>query len=134
MNPAKPHVLVVDDEKVVRDNLKAYLEDEGFTVIAAENGEEALELVDREQFDVAIVDMRLPGIDGNAFILRAHQLCPSLNFLIHTGSSSYSIPQNLFRIGISETAVFRKPVLDMNRMIEAVLACSRHSAEVIDEP
>lgn len=123
MENAALRVLVVDDERTVRENLKAYLEDEGFLVRTAESGEAALALLTGEAFEVAIVDMRLPGIDGNAFILQAHQRCPELRFLIHTGSSSYSIPQSLHEIGLAETSVFRKPIVDMNRMIEAMLAC-----------
>jgi len=59
---------------MVRINLEDFLEDEGFEVESAGNGEAGLELVDRCRFDVAVVDMRLPGIDGNAFIKEAKKM------------------------------------------------------------
>ena len=81
-------VLIVDDEEMVRENLEAYLEDEGFRIVTASSGEAALELLADINPDVGIIDMRLPGLSGNDFILRAHALRPHLRYLIHTGSTN----------------------------------------------
>jgi len=96
-------VLVVDDELAVRDNLAAYLEDEGMRVGQAESGEEAVELVKGDRsFEICIMDMRLPGMDGNTCILALHTLQPDLRFLVHTGSANYSPPPALRDIGVSD--------------------------------
>ena len=57
-------ILVVDDERHIVDLLRLYLEKEGFGVIAAHDGEEALALHDRHQPDLVILDLMLPKLDG----------------------------------------------------------------------
>lgn len=117
---AAPVVLVVDDEEMVRENLGAYLDDEGFTVLLAESGEQGLALLGQRHCDVAVVDMRLPGINGNKFIQEANAQNPGLRFLIHTGSLNYSPPAEFSRLGLSSGSVFIKPVPDMAVIAEAI--------------
>jgi CheY-like chemotaxis protein len=59
------------------------------------------------------MDMRLPDMDGNSAIRTLHRLYPDMAFLIHTGSSSYSLPEDLRALGLDEGRVFRKPLNDM---------------------
>jgi DNA-binding NtrC family response regulator len=62
---SKPsRILVVDDEFSVRDSLQSWFRKDGYDVQAASNGEEALKALDGARFDVAVVDIRMPGIDG----------------------------------------------------------------------
>ncbi len=113
-------ILIVDDEEHLQENLVAYLEDEGYTVVTAGDGETGLERVRNQKLDIGIIDMRLPGMDGNAFINRAHEIQPDMKFLIHTGSMTYTIPRSLIDIGIVNDQVFLKPVIDMNLMTSAI--------------
>jgi len=117
-------ILIVDDEDLVRENLAAYCEDEGFDVISADSGEKALELLKNHRFDIGIIDMRLPGIDGNAVIHQAHLINARMKFLIHTGSTNYSLPQELINIGLSPGHVLRKPISDMDRLLEKIIEIS----------
>ena len=66
------HILVVDDESGVRDVLKRYLEREGYAVLLAENGPEALRLIDqkRESIRLVVLDVMLPGVDGLEIVQR----------------------------------------------------------------
>ena len=57
-------VLVVDDEWEIRDMLSRFLTEEGYEVIVASNGEEAIELAERENPQVILLDIMMPGIDG----------------------------------------------------------------------
>jgi len=125
MREAGRRVLVVDDEECIRRNLRIYLEDEGFEVSDVQSGEEALEILVRQPFEAAIVDMRLPGIDGNAFIEEAHKVDSALGFLIFTGSAGYQLPERLTRIGLRESQVFRKPLSDMTGLVEALTGILR---------
>lgn len=61
------HILVVDDYKNTRQLFKAILEAENYTVTLAVDGEEALDYLDKEKFDLAIVDIMMPKIDGYEF-------------------------------------------------------------------
>lgn len=64
MSPGQPTVLVVEDEPAQREVLGYNLEAEGFRVARAENGEEALMLVDEEQPDIIVLDWMLPNVSG----------------------------------------------------------------------
>ena len=112
-------VFVVDDESVVCSNIAAFLEDEGFTVFSATSGEEALDLLLKEKFDVAIIDIRLPD-NGNMLIFKAHEIQPGLKFLIHTGSTNFSVSKSLEAIGVKKKHVFRKPLLDMSVLTRGI--------------
>ena len=61
------HILVVDDDKNTRLFLRATLESNGYTVSTAENGEDALALMQREHVDLAVIDIMMPKMDGYEF-------------------------------------------------------------------
>jgi DNA-binding response OmpR family regulator len=63
----KVNVLVVDDQEVIRDTLQTALDDEGFTVETAANGQEALEILGRWKPCVVLLDLMMPVMDGWAF-------------------------------------------------------------------
>lgn len=113
-------VLVVDDENSIRHSLAGFLEDDGFDVTVAVNAEEALQLIAQQHFDIAVVDLRLPGMSGDIMIQHAFKLSPLLKFLIHTGSVNYSPSEELLAIGMKQQDVFQKPVLDLSIISSAI--------------
>jgi DNA-binding NtrC family response regulator len=81
-------VLIVDDEEVLRDVLDAVLRREGFEVLSAASGEEALSVLDAEEVDLVILDVMLPGISG-IDTLRAIRISnPHLPVIVITAFSS----------------------------------------------
>jgi len=66
-------VLIVDDEPGVRSALSGVLRDEGYQVDAVESGEACLELLGRQPFDVVVLDVWLPGMDGLATLARLRE-------------------------------------------------------------
>ncbi len=61
-------ILIVDDEKEIRELLRLYIEKDGYSVIQAENGVEALKQVDQKQIDLAVIDIMMPELDGYQLI------------------------------------------------------------------
>jgi two-component system, OmpR family, response regulator len=120
MREKKPRILVVDDEESIRRSLRTYLEDEGFEVVTAGSGERGLEILARGAADVAIVDIRLPGMDGNVFMERAQAVRPGIAFLICTGSVGYTPPEKVQALGIGDRDIFQKPLNDMALLAAAV--------------
>lgn len=121
----EPRVLIVDDEDMIRTNLKAYLEDEDIPAESVASAEEAIRQVKSgARFSVCIMDMRLPGMDGNAGIRILHALCPDIAFIIHTGSAEYTLPNDLRAIGLSEAQIYIKPLNDMATLAAAVRTLS----------
>ena len=110
--------MIVDDEEMVRMNLEAFLEDEQFAVLGCETGEEALQQIESFDPHLAIVDMRLPGMDGNEFILEIKTFRPDIKIIIHTGSTEYSLPAALISLGITSEHILYKPLSDMSVIAE----------------
>lgn len=123
-------VLIVDDEEMIRENLKAYLEDEGWRVAAFEAVAPALRwLREGTSCQICIMDMRLPDMDGNTAIRILNHLYPGIEFLIHTGSSSYSLPDDLRALGLDDDRIYQKPLNDMAPLAAAArtLAAARET-------
>ncbi|WP_428609545.1 response regulator [Sedimenticola sp.] len=111
---------MIDDEASIRESLSAFLEDYDYVVESAESAEEALDMLQRERFDVAIVDMRLPGESGDVFIVKAAALMQDLRFLIHTGSVEFHLTDILKNHGITAQHVYLKPLDDLTVLVEGV--------------
>ncbi len=77
-------ILIVDDEFSIRDSLSNWFRKDGLEVHAAENGERALEIVAARHIDVALVDIKMPGIDGIQLQERLHQTHPNIAVIIIT--------------------------------------------------
>jgi DNA-binding response OmpR family regulator len=86
--PAEALVLVVDDEEQLRSVLARYLTLMGYQVDTAPSGEEALDLLERNPYDVAVLDIRMPGLDGVEVMERALQINPDLAIIFLTGHAS----------------------------------------------
>ncbi len=113
-------VLIVDDEAAIRNSLVEFLEDYSFDVYAADSAENALDLLARVTIDVAVVDIRLPKLDGDSLIMQAHLLRPRMRFLIHTGSVEYKLPKELRDLGVTPEHVFHKPQMDLSVFATAI--------------
>jgi len=77
-------VLLVDDEPGIRRALRSTLSELGFSATEASRGEEALHLVQKETFDVVLLDINMPGIGGMKTLLRLRALAPRLPILMLT--------------------------------------------------
>lgn len=119
--PAK-RVLLIDDEIHIRQSFADYFEDNLWETLQAETGEQALEILKTGSFHGAVVDIRMGGMDGNAFIREAYETYPDLHFIICTGSPEYDVPPDLKKLSRVSDTLFRKPVADM---AELELALSR---------
>ncbi len=72
----KEEVLVIDDNQMTRDTIKLLLEDEGFIVQGCTNGKSAIDLSERKNFAVYIIDYRMPGMTGDAVAAMIRKLSP----------------------------------------------------------
>lgn len=71
--PKQRHILVVDDERTIREVVRRYLELEGFAVIEAETGPQALSILQDTAPDLIVLDIMLPGVDGFSITRRLRQ-------------------------------------------------------------
>jgi len=115
-------ILLVDDEERLLRSLAFYFEDEGYNVYTALSGEDAILLLRKENIDVCVVDMRLPGIDGNEVIRVANKEKLLNKFVIQTGSTGYQVPEDIVAMGIGSEQVFLKPLADLSVLVQVVQA------------
>lgn len=120
MNNKTIRILVLDDDDGIRMNLVSYLEYADYNVVAASSGEAALQILERHPIHLTIVDMRLPGMDGNTFIQKAHRIQKEMRFVIFTGSTNYTIPKAIAEIGLEPEHLFYKPLDDMAILIQTI--------------
>jgi two-component system response regulator HydG len=84
----KANLLVVDDELIVRDSLDKWFREEGYEVTVAENAHDALSKMAAQRFDLALVDIKMPGTDGVELQRRMHEIAPEMLVIIMTGYAS----------------------------------------------
>jgi DNA-binding NtrC family response regulator len=114
-------VLLVDDDEMIRECIGAYLEDEGFAVSYADSGEQALQSVAAMNPHVCVSDMRLTGMDGETFIIKAHAISPDTGFILHTGMS-YILTDELRAVGMTAEDVLFKPVHELSILTGRIAA------------
>lgn len=85
---APPTLLVVDDEPAIRRALQHTLEGEGYRLLAAGSGEEALELLEREPVDLLLCDLGMPGMSGLELLRRVRERWPAVIRMVLTGGGS----------------------------------------------
>ncbi|MDY2840289.1 MAG: response regulator transcription factor [Treponema sp.] len=122
-------ILVVDDDKNTRRLFKVILETEKYTVLTAENGEIALEVMEKEHIDLAIVDIMMPKMNGYEFteILRTHN--NNLPILMVSAKQLPADKHKGFNVGIDD--YMTKPV-DEQEMLLRIKALLRRAKIVND--
>jgi CheY-like chemotaxis protein len=81
------HIIVIDDDAVLRQIITLTLEAAGHTVIRCENGKKAVEILSYAHPDLLITDLLMPEMDGIETLRAARQLCPALPILAISGGS-----------------------------------------------
>ena len=106
--PPQPLVLVVDDEQVVRDILQRHLSAQGYEVLLAESGEQALQQVRSVQVGLILLDLQMPGMGGLECLKALLAADPSLRVIMLTGVGDDEIATRALHLGARD--YFLKPV------------------------
>jgi len=83
-----PRILVIDDDETIRRSLSTVLQEEGYLVDTAENGQVAITKSETAFYNLALVDIRLPDMDGMELLARMKQTTPKMVKIIITGYPS----------------------------------------------
>lgn len=95
-------ILVVEDDVELRETLEEVLSDEGYEVVTAERGEDAVRLATEQLFDLVVTDIKMPGIDGLEALEQVKQRQPEVKSLVVTGYSSHQDAVRAVRMGVGE--------------------------------
>jgi len=114
-------VLIVEDEAIMRESLRDWLKDGGYEVETAEEGEEALEKIEKKEFSVAVLDLRLPGKDGLEVLKEATDKDPKIKGIVITAYPSVETAVEAMKMGAIDYIV--KPFAPdaLERAIQKVL-------------
>ncbi|HAA04718.1 MAG TPA: histidine kinase, partial [Syntrophobacteraceae bacterium] len=95
-------ILVVDDELIVRNSLKEWLDVEGFSVDMAESGLQALELLTSRAYPLMLLDIKMPGMDGVEVLKRAKEMRPEIQVVMMTAYATVETAVEAMKIGARE--------------------------------
>ncbi len=95
----KPRVLIIDDEKGLRLGTQKLLEREGYEVVAAENGMEGINIGTSSEFDCAIIDLKMPDVDGILVLKKILERYPNTICFIATAYASYDTAIESTKVG-----------------------------------
>jgi DNA-binding response OmpR family regulator len=123
------HILVVDDDKSTRRLLQAVLEAENYTVSTAENGEDALTIMDREHIDLVVLDVMMPKMDGYEFTKTLRENQNTLPILMVSAKQLPEDKKQGFLVGTDD--YMTKPI-DEEEMLLRIKALLRR-AKIVSE-
>jgi len=92
-------VLVIDDEAIIRTSSKRTLEPEGYDVKLAESGKAGIEFLEKESFDVILLDLKMPDMDGIEVLKVIMDKWPGTKVIIVTGYSTVDTAVQALRLG-----------------------------------
>jgi two-component system response regulator HydG len=121
--PPRGRILIVDDELVVRDSLGRWFESEGYEVGLAASGREALVAIQEKPYDLALVDIKMPGMDGMELQQRLCQADPDLIIIIMTGYASVETAVQALKRGAYD--YITKPI-DPDELVHLVSKALEH--------
>lgn len=91
--------MVVDDDTFVSYLMKTLLASDGYEIVTADNGDEALEKIKQTHFDLVLTDWKMDGTDGMAVLAETKRLFPSLPVILLTGHASYELKERALDAG-----------------------------------
>jgi len=97
-----PNILIVDDEQSYRQLLTLVFESDGHTVRTANNGREALSLLQMESADVIISDVKMPDMDGIELLAAVRETQPDLGVVLMTAFASVETAREAFKLGADD--------------------------------
>ncbi len=122
--PTKPNcrqwrVLLAEDDPLVADTVDDFLTDEGFAVLHACDGQQALEHAREQNFDVLLTDLRMPVVDGSELIVKLRANRPELPVVIMSGNAPVDVRTRFSRNGGGPLAMVTKP-MRLQKLLQAL--------------
>ena len=114
---SKATILITDDEKSIRNALKEILEFENYVTLEAENGEEALKVVEKENVNLVMLDIKMKGMDGIEVLEQLKKIKPEIPVIMISGHGTIKIAVEATKNGAFD---FLEKPPDLNRLLTSV--------------
>ena len=92
-------ILIADDERNIRESVSLILSEEGYETRLASTGKEAMEILNKEDFDIMITDLKMPEMDGMELVKNCLNICPQTSVIIITAHASVESAIEALRMG-----------------------------------
>ena len=122
MTGANTRVLVVDDEEIVRESLGGWLEKDGFQVASAPDGRSAVERMKGERWNVVLVDLKMPGMDGLQVLEEARKLQPDAAVILMTAYATVDTAVQAMKLGAFDYLVKPFDPEELSILMQKVVA------------
>ena len=139
MNPKKAlQILLVDDEKIIHQTIGGYLEDSGHQVESQYRADAALQRIKKNTYDLAMVDIQMPEMDGLSLLGEIKKAQPLLPVVIITGHASMETAIEALRSGAADFLIKPIKLLELDAAIEKslyiryLLSNNRHMHDLIN--
>ena len=121
MSKERTRILIVDDEEIVRESLSAWLEQDGYTVQTAPDGETGLDRIRKERWSILLVDLKMPGIDGLQVLEEARKIQPEAAAVIMTAYATVDTAVAAMKIGAYDYLVKPFDPEELSLMIQKIV-------------
>ena len=111
-------ILLIDDEEIVHQTLSPYLQDSGHQVDNVREGLKAIELIKAKEYDLALIDVRMPGMDGLSLLSRISEIRPDLSSVIITGHGNMEMVIQALRSGAADFLTKPIKLLELDAVLE----------------
>ncbi len=130
---ATPSILVVDDEKNIRLTLRESLKASGPRVETAVNGEEALDMAAQQSYDLVLLDLKMPGMDGMEVLRRLREISPGTAVVLLTAHGTVDLAVEAMKLGAVD--FLQKPFApkEIREVVQRVLGRQKHRKEEPDD-
>src|SRR2546428_8123460 len=122
-----PRILIVDDEPGIRQSLKGVFDDEGFATETVSSGEECLKKIEQDLYDLVLLDIWLPGIDGLETLRRLREISPRTHVIMISGHATIATAVSATKLGAYD--FIEKPLSLEHTLLTARNALSHRRLE-----
>lgn len=112
-------VLIIEDELATAEPVKQALELNGISADIAKDGVEGIEMFDKGDYELVLLDLKLPGMQGEEVLTRLRKIDPFIDVIIYTNYSDFADIKKLANIGI-EGYINKGPSADLGELVEAI--------------
>ncbi|MFZ1977947.1 MAG: response regulator [Bacteroidota bacterium] len=119
--PTKNRILVVDDEEALRIVLSAELEGEGYQVSNAADGQEAINILKKQEFDLILLDIKMPNVDGFEVLKYVKERLPKTKVIMLTGFADLKNAIESKKLGAEDFISKPYDLVDLLTTVERVL-------------
>ena len=114
-------IMIVDDEAIVRESIGDWLKDAGYQVATVKSGEEALEMMEKQDFSVVILDIRLPGMTGMQVLREVKTKRPEIKSIIITAYPTVATATEAKKFAAVDYLIKLAPPDDLEKLIGETL-------------